>query len=160
MHIDESTEGSVSESQGDTLPDLSDRIKKQLGIITDYGKTESYDIAVNLSRKTLEELTDDTTQSKLDRAIVLNALALIYRDMDRPTDGIALLKEALRIREELHGAGHLGVASISNNLAIFYSKTHQYELAEESCTKALSVKERLLGVESVVVAKQVLTPFV
>ena len=162
MHIDETTDPntantvSVPESPGSPLPSPSDGIKKQIAIVSDYSNKGSYEIAINLSKKALDDLTGDTTQCKVDRAIVLNTLALLYRDMDKPIHGIDLLKEALWLREELYGGVHLGVASIANNLAIFYSKIRQYELAEDSCKKSLSVKERLLGVESVEVARQVM----
>ena len=163
MHMDDSTESStvdtvsVSDSVGAPVPDISEGIKQQMTIVSDYGKKGNYDIAVNLSKKALEELTLETPQCKVDRAVVLNTLALLYREIGKPTESISLLKEALLIREQLHGADHISVASIANNLAIFYSKTFQYELAEESCKKALTVKERVHGVDSVEVARQVNT---
>ena len=159
MHMDDSTESSVADinsvSDQSPITEMSSNTRKQMNIISDYGKKGSYDIAVNLSKKALCDLQGDGSQTRSDRAIVLNTLALLYRDLEKPMESIPLLEEALRIREELHGVGHMGVASIANNLAIFYSKTRQYEMAEISCKKALTVKERVLGVDSVEVARQV-----
>ncbi|KAI6660336.1 Kinesin light chain 4 [Oopsacas minuta] len=159
MHMDDSTESSVTESGSiselSPITDMSADTRKQIAIISDYNKKGSYDIAVNFSKKTLQDLQANTPQSKSDRAVVLNTLALLYRDIGDPIQSIPLLEEALRIREELHGNNHIRVASIANNLAIFYSKTRQYELAENSCKKALTVKELALGSDSVEVARQV-----
>ena len=159
MHMDDSTESPVTDSRSiaeqNPVTDMSNNTRKQVTIIVDYGKKGNYDIAVNLSKKALHDLQGDGQQTRSDRAVLLNTLALLYRDLEKPLESIPLLEEALRIREELHGAGHMGVAAIANNLAIFYSKTRQYEMAEASCKKALSVKERALGVDSIEVARQV-----
>ena len=160
MHMDDSTESSAAESTvlgsegGLPVPEVSEATKRQMAIIIDYGKKGSYDIAVNLSKKTLEEQTGSSAQARSDRAVLLNTLALLYRDMEKPGESIPLLEEALSIREELLGSGHMGVAAMANNLAIFYSKTRQYKRAEDSCEKALRVKEKALGADSVEVAKQ------
>ena len=159
MHMDDSTESSMTDnnsvSDQNTVTEMSSNTRKQMTIISDYGKKGNYDIAVNLSKKALRDLQGDGSQTRLDRAVVLNTLALLYRDLEKPLESIHLLEEALKIREELHGVGHMGVASIANNLAIFYSKTRQYDMAEVSCKKALTVKESALGVDSVEVARQV-----
>ena len=58
-----------------------------------------------------------------DVATLLNILALVYRDQSKFKEAIALLNDALAIREKTLGIDHPAVAATLNNLAVLYGKS-------------------------------------
>lgn len=54
---------------------------------------------------------------------MLNILALVYRDQSKYKEAIALLNDALSIREKTLGLEHPAVAATLNNLAVLYGES-------------------------------------
>lgn len=54
---------------------------------------------------------------------MLNILALVYRDQSKYKEAIALLNDALSIREKTLGFEHPAVAATLNNLAVLYGRS-------------------------------------
>ena len=103
---------------------------------------------------------------------MLNILALVYRDQSKFKEAIALLNDALAIRENTLGFEHPAVAATLNNLAVLYGefsfsrygnvnsirfhlgKRQKFEEAESLCKRALEIREKCLGLSHPDIAKQ------
>ena len=57
---------------------------------------------------------------------MLNILALVYRDQSKYKEAIALLHDALSIREKTLGSEHPAVAATLNNLAVLYGRSSSF----------------------------------
>uniref|UniRef100_A0A914HB39 Kinesin light chain n=1 Tax=Globodera rostochiensis TaxID=31243 RepID=A0A914HB39_GLORO len=75
-------------------------------------------------------------------------------DQRKYREAIALMNEALAIRERCLGKDHLAVAATLNNLAVLYVKRGKFKEAEPLCKRALEIREKALGHDHPDVAKQ------
>jgi len=101
------------------------------------------------------EITKQRFDSKhLDIATSLNNLADIYYRQGRYHEAESSCKKALEMRQGLlSGQDHLAIAENLNALGNFYGQQHQYNDAEPKLIQALEIRQRLLGEESLDVAK-------
>jgi len=58
-----------------------------------------------------------------------------------------LLKQALQAKEQQFGIDHSSIAANLNNLALLLQEQEKYEDAEKLFKHALSIYERVLGLE-------------
>lgn len=78
-------------------------------------------------------------------ADALNKLAELYSRKEMHDEMEPLLKDALRIREEICGENHLSVSTDLKNLGRLYFYKNRYELAESFFIRAMSIREAALG---------------
>ena len=91
-------------------------------------------------------------------AVLVNNLALLYRDQGRCAEAEPLYQRALAINEATLGPDHPEVATNLNNLALLYHDQARYAEAEPLYQRALDIKEKALGSEHPDVATSVDQP--
>jgi len=91
-------------------------------LISHYVRQGMYEVAVPLCKQAIDKLEKTTGHYHPEVAILLNILALIYRDQKMYLQSENLLKDALDIREKTLGPGHPAVASTLNNMSVLYEK--------------------------------------
>lgn len=106
--------------------DLSVRHHGLCNLVTHYVSNGKYEVAVPLCKQAIEDLERTTGHYHPDVAILLNILALVYRDQKMYQESENLLKDALDIREKTLGEDHPAVATTLNNLAVLYGKSGEF----------------------------------
>ena len=97
-------------------------------------------MAIPLCRKAIQELEQKTGRNNPDLAVLLNILAVIYREQGRFKEAIRVLRETLEIRENVFGMKHPSVAATLNNLSVLHGKCGDYKTAEPFCQRALEIR--------------------
>ena len=82
-----------------------------------------------------------------DTAVILNNLALLYRDQGHFAQAEPLLEQALDIRRRVLGNDHVSTAGSLNNLAEFYKAQGHFATAEPLYIEAVEIAERVWGGE-------------
>jgi tetratricopeptide (TPR) repeat protein len=89
----------------------------------------------------VQELEQKVGRNNPDLAILLNILAVIYREQGRFKEAIRVLQETLEIRESVFGTTHAIVASTLNNLSVLHGKCGDFKTAEPFCQRALKIRQ-------------------
>jgi tetratricopeptide (TPR) repeat protein len=76
-----------------------------------------------------------------DRAVLLNNLGTIRLEQRRFREALALLEQALRLKESIFSANHPQIAVTLNNLASAQHELHKYAEAEALHLRALAIWE-------------------
>ncbi|HEX6899894.1 MAG TPA: serine/threonine-protein kinase [Thermoanaerobaculia bacterium] len=87
-------------------------------------------------------LAQETGLDPATRADLLDALGVAYRSLGRDEQAGPLLKEALALRRQALGAGHVRVAESLLNLANLERQTHHLDEAERLMRQALAIQRR------------------
>jgi tetratricopeptide (TPR) repeat protein len=77
-----------------------------------------------------------------DTADYLDALACLYRELDRCPEAERLHRRALRIVEEAEGQEHPDTAAKLHNLALCYMELQDYPQAADAFLRALAIHEK------------------
>ena len=78
-------------------------------------------------------------------AVTLAHLAQTYSAQGKFVEAEPVYLEALKIYQDVHGENHLDVAAMLNNLGVLHRKHGQYADAQRLLSRALAIKEKLLG---------------
>ena len=111
-------------------------------VFFEMAKYPEAEIAFNEARALLEEALPPNDP---ELATVLNNLAQLYQDTDRPREAEPLMVRALKIHEASLGPNHPSVAIRLNNLAQLYQATDRLTEAEPLLVRALGITEASLG---------------
>ena len=87
-------------------------------------------------------LARDTSLDPATRADLLDALGVAYRSLGRYEQAAPLLKEALALRRQMLGEGHIQVAESLHNLANLERNLHHPDEAERLTRQALAIQRR------------------
>ena len=90
-------------------------------------------------------LLEKTVERSPANARAIGQLGYTLLRKGRPTEGEALLKRAVAIREKDLWPDHRYVAISLNNLAVFYQSRGQFGKAEALHKRALAIREKALG---------------
>ncbi|MCL1816889.1 MAG: tetratricopeptide repeat protein [Clostridiales bacterium] len=110
----------------------------------------SANISVDLSTGLTGEIEIDFSASKMElltQAIALMNQAERLLKEHRYSDALALLWEALKIREPILGSQHPNTANTYQAIGDAYYGTAKYQEAQEWYGKALAIREKVLGKE-------------
>ncbi|HSP80863.1 MAG TPA: tetratricopeptide repeat-containing protein kinase family protein, partial [Myxococcaceae bacterium] len=97
--------------------------------------------AMELAMESAVEMADDDEV----RAQVLNNQAVVLSMQGRAEEALRKYKQALGLREKVHGPVHPMVASVLNNLGNALEERGRYEEARRVHERALSIREEVLG---------------
>jgi CHAT domain-containing protein len=104
----------------------------------DYTNAETSFLAI-------EKAFKDKEKSTAEYAGVLNQLGILYVQMGKMDKVEAILKGAMEIYKKRYTENNIYTAKVMNDLGNFYRINARYADAEAQLTKALAVREALLG---------------
>jgi CHAT domain-containing protein/putative sterol carrier protein len=107
-------------------------------ISSDYTNAET-------SFLTIEKAFKDKEKNTPEYAGVLNQLGILYIQMGKMDKVEAILKGAMKIYKDRYTEQNIYTAKVMNDLGNFYRINARYPEAETQLTKALTVRETLLG---------------
>jgi CHAT domain-containing protein len=110
-------------------------------------KAGEYSAAERLYRRVLAEAPRLWGDGSTNQALLLYALAALYKDMGRYKQAEPLFLRSLAIREARLGKEHPLVASSLNNLAGLYVVMGRYSQAQPLYQRSLAISEAKLGKE-------------
>ena len=83
---------------------------------------------------------------------IQNEAIKLYNDGENER-GFERHKEAIKAAEKAYGSNHSKVATVNENLALFYSLKGYYTQAEELYKRALKMREKVQGADNIDVAR-------
>jgi tetratricopeptide (TPR) repeat protein/transcriptional regulator with XRE-family HTH domain len=98
-------------------------------------------------------LIEEWTLRSPEAALLLHQTAYYLRERGGYTEAEALYRQALTIREESVGSGHLDTAQSAYNLARLYVDQGRYVDAEQLYLRSLATRERVHGPEHPAIAQ-------
>jgi tetratricopeptide (TPR) repeat protein len=80
-----------------------------------------------------------------DYGVLVNNVALCYKQLHRWNEAVACYKEAVEHRRHLSGTSHPDYATALYNLAVLFSDLKQYEEAVPRFEKVLAIYQKVFG---------------
>ena len=103
--------------------------------------------AIPLAKRLADAVKARSGPDQPEYATVLNNLAQLLQDTNRPGEAEPLMRRALAIDEKSLGPQHPNVARDLNNPAALFQATNRYGEAEPLYRRALAIVEKSFGLE-------------
>jgi tetratricopeptide (TPR) repeat protein len=134
-----------SKSLGATHPAVLDTRANLAVLLKVQGKTFE---ALSMDQALLKDLIANEGTEHIKVAAQHHQLGSSYVEQGMPTEAEPEFREALRIREKVHGQVHKEVASTLSRLADLASFRKDYEEAEKLMKRVLTIDREVLGKDS------------
>jgi len=133
-HLERAYHGYLTHS-GEGSADVGDMLYPYMSTLASTGRADQ---AVDIARRYRDALAQDERASADRLASANNSLGIALINFEREAEAIQPLTNALKLREKIHGVGHLGTASAINNLAQALRRTGRFE-------EAVTLQEQVLA---------------